>query len=214
MQEVRVIRQGPNGPIVSSASVSDVPQTREELGALNMKRSELSDQMAGLRGRKARLTEEWHQASGARRNAIQERIDAVDAQFLALESSVDQINAQIAAAPPSAMIATAVSARRDPGEVFLNRISNDLIPIIAILSVFVFAPLAIAISRLIWKRASAPSQRVLLGEQAAMQRLDQLQQSVDTMAIEVERISEGQRFVSKLLNAREQDAAKLPADAR
>lgn len=213
MQEVRVIRRGSDGAIIATDAPS-IPQTREELQALNLKRSELSDQMGALRSRKNRLTEEWHQASGARRAAIQERIDAVDAQLVSLESSVDQINAQIAAAPPSAMIATAVPARRDMGEVFVDRLSRDMVPLIAILSVFVFAPLAIAIARMLWKRASEPPKRILLGEQAALQRLDQLQQSVDTMAVEVERISEGQRFVNKLLNAREQDAAKLPADAR
>lgn len=41
-------------------------------------------------------------------------------------------------------------------------------------------------------------------------RLDRIEQAVDTIAIEVERISEGQRFTSKLLA--EKDApAKVPA---
>lgn len=34
-------------------------------------------------------------------------------------------------------------------------------------------------------------------------RLDQLQQSVDTIAVEIERISEGQRFVTKMLGEKE-----------
>jgi hypothetical protein len=36
-------------------------------------------------------------------------------------------------------------------------------------------------------------------------RLEQLQQSIDAIAVEVERISEGQRFSTKLLAAREAD---------
>jgi hypothetical protein len=82
-----------------------------------------------------------------------------------------------------------------------NRVTEDIVPIVAILSVFVFAPFAIALSRLIWKRASAPSRPAFV-DQAAQQRLDQLQQAVDTIAVEVERISEGQRFVTKLLSDR------------
>jgi hypothetical protein len=42
-------------------------------------------------------------------------------------------------------------------------------------------------------------------------RLEQLQRSVDVMAVEVERISEGQRFVSKLLN--DQSSALSAGDA-
>jgi hypothetical protein len=42
-------------------------------------------------------------------------------------------------------------------------------------------------------------------------RLEQLQQSMDTMAVEVERISEGQRFTTKLLAER---AASVEAGER
>ena len=213
MQEVR-ITQTPSGAVIATSS-ADVPETRAELEVLGLKRIELQDQIANLRRRKNTLSEDWHRASGSGRVAIQERMDAVDQTVARLESSLDQINASIAAAPPSALTATSV-ARQDPADVFLNRVSNDLVPIVAILSVFVFAPFAIAISRFLWKRASAPPQRVLLGEQAALQRLDQLQQSVDAMAIEVERISEGQRFVAKLMHEKDEAAAhaRLPGNAR
>jgi hypothetical protein len=80
-------------------------------------------------------------------------------------------------------------------------VSEDIVPIVAILSVFVFAPFAVAMARLIWKRASAPP-RTTQVDHATQQRLDQLQQAVDTIAVEVERISEGQRFVTKLLSDR------------
>jgi hypothetical protein len=39
-------------------------------------------------------------------------------------------------------------------------------------------------------------------------RLDQLQRSVDVMAVEIERISEGQRYVSKVLGAGAAGAAE------
>ena len=38
------------------------------------------------------------------------------------------------------------------------------------------------------------------------QQLNQLQQAVDSIAVEVERISEGQRFTTKLLNERTRDS--------
>ena len=41
-------------------------------------------------------------------------------------------------------------------------------------------------------------------------RLERIEQAVDTIAIEVERVSEGQRFTSKLLAEREQASPRVP----
>jgi hypothetical protein len=46
---------------------------------------------------------------------------------------------------------------------------------------------------------------------AGNERLARIEQAIDAMAIEVERISEGQRFVTKLLAERAPDPARLPA---
>jgi hypothetical protein len=40
--------------------------------------------------------------------------------------------------------------------------------------------------------------------------LPQVQQAVDAIAIEVERLSEGQRFTTKLLAEREREVAQIP----
>lgn len=46
-------------------------------------------------------------------------------------------------------------------------------------------------------------------------RLARMEQAIDSLAIEIERISEGQRFVTRLLAEREKVAGALPdADAR
>jgi len=79
-----------------------------------------------------------------------------------------------------------------------------LIPIVAIISTFVLFPLAIGVSRWIWKRASEPP-RPRMDLDTAM-KLERMQQSIDAMAIEIERISEGQRFVTKVLSQRQPDA--------
>ncbi|MBX3133908.1 MAG: hypothetical protein KF689_11075 [Gemmatimonadaceae bacterium] len=41
-------------------------------------------------------------------------------------------------------------------------------------------------------------------------RLERMEQAIDAMAVEIERISEGQRFVTKLLAEREKAPAVLP----
>ncbi|HJU88419.1 MAG TPA: hypothetical protein VJ672_03460 [Gemmatimonadaceae bacterium] len=41
-------------------------------------------------------------------------------------------------------------------------------------------------------------------------RLERMEQAIDSIAIEVERISEGQRFTTKLLSERGREGAQLP----
>ena len=41
-------------------------------------------------------------------------------------------------------------------------------------------------------------------------RQEKLEQAVDAIAVEVERISESQRFISKLLGERSQESSRLP----
>ena len=45
------------------------------------------------------------------------------------------------------------------------------------------------------------------------QRLERMEQAIDAIAVEVERISEGQRFTTQLLSARSEGSPPLP-DAR
>jgi len=45
-------------------------------------------------------------------------------------------------------------------------------------------------------------------------RLERIEQAVDSIAIEVERISEGQRFTTKLLTERSSDASRLTEPRR
>ena len=88
-----------------------------------------------------------------------------------------------------------------------------VVPIAGMLSVFVFFPLTIAYARYIWKRASAPPPTPAVESEAMMRRMAELQQSMDAIAVEVERIAEGQRFVTKLM-AERPAVAELPASTK
>lgn len=82
-------------------------------------------------------------------------------------------------------------------------IDDNTVGVIAIISVFGVFPFAIAYARLIWKRASDPQSRAPHSDADTQQRLLHIQQSIDSIAIEVERLSEGQRFVTKVLAQRD-----------
>jgi hypothetical protein len=66
-----------------------------------------------------------------------------------------------------------------------------------VFTLFVLGPVALAVARNIWRRSSRPVTPP--GWNDSAQRLERLEQAVDTIAIEIERISEGQRFMTKIM---------------
>jgi hypothetical protein len=77
---------------------------------------------------------------------------------------------------------------------------HDLIPIVLFVTIgatIVGLPIARAFARRIDRQAGPPT----LPPDAAA-RLERMEQAIDTIALEIERISEGQRFTTKLLAER------------
>jgi len=79
-------------------------------------------------------------------------------------------------------------------------VSDNEVGALAIISIFVVFPIVIAFARKIWKQGTEP--RSMKESSETVARLAQMQQSIDAMAVELERISEGQRFVTKLMAER------------
>lgn len=188
----------PGGPVIVTQTpvTPGVPQTSAEYRALVAMRESLSDQLVSAAGRRSQLAEELKTADASARPGIQDRLKVLDARIVRLEGEIDRTGDLVARTSPLLM----TGATSNPGD-FFDNISSNIVPITGMLSVFVFLPIAIAVSRLIWKRAGAPP-RAAVADHAAQQRLEQIQQSIDAIAVEVERISEGQRFVSKMLSDR------------
>ena len=67
----------------------------------------------------------------------------------------------------------------------------------------------LTLARAVARQADRKSQALASGAQNIAPQLAQLQDSVDAMALELERITEAQRFQSKLLAGREEEPARL-----
>lgn len=63
-------------------------------------------------------------------------------------------------------------------------------------------------------RKQERTQTLSPGDVERDQRLARIESAIETMAVEIERISEGQRFVTKLLAERERPAGVLPSRDR
>lgn len=190
------------------------PQNAMEYRALLQRRSELGDQLASAQSRRGDLARELRSSDRVSAPGIEARLKVLDDRIIRLEQEIDQTGQAIANTSPEVLAAVraepqAMAIAPPAGPRFVDRFADDIIPMAGMFSVFFLLPLAIAFARLIWKRASVqPVARTAIGDAQVLQRFEQLQQSVDAIAVEVERISEGQRYTAKLLGDKERAAIR------
>lgn len=170
-----------------------MPRTRAEWNALRQQRSELSDQLTSAASRRRSLANQLvEMPSGAAREGLEARIRILDQRILRLEADIDATGQLITTAPASTLVPP-------PSPKVLGGMSEESAVILGgLFTVFVMAPLAFAAARLMFRRAKVPVPAPGAAESAA--RLERIEQAVDAIAIEVERISEGQRFTTRLLS--------------
>lgn len=188
-----------SAPVVVGGQ-SGTPMTSQDVSGLRNKLNDLREELQDAASRRRTVSDQLRSTDSRARPGLEERLGVLDARIVSLEKDITATGELLRNAPPSLFASTL-----EPGEAEAARIASqvagDLIPIVAILSIFVFLPFTIAISRFIWRR-SIPAARAIPPDHATQQRLEQLQHSMDTIAIEVERISEGQRFVTKIMSER------------
>jgi hypothetical protein len=171
------------------------PLTATDIAALRERTSQLSNQLNSADARRREVQRSLRGAIGADKAGLEARIGVLDARIARLESDIDENSSQLASLDVTRQsVGTAFHWGPDTG----NNISDNAMPLAIVFVLFVLFPLAIALSRSIWKRGS----RLLPLPQSAdtAQRLDRIEQSVEAIAIEIERVAEGQRFVTRLMS--------------
>ena len=177
------------GAATTVAQTPALPLSPHEVAEIRARRTELSNQLTSAEGRRNRLVEELEGTEGAVRAGLEERIVLLDKRIVQLEADIAETGRELTAAPGGLASST--------GPVIFERLGAvDVTTISTVFTIFVLAPLAIAFARLLWKRAIAP---VRAAPPEATRKLDHLEQAVDAIAIEVERISESQRYLTRIL---------------
>lgn len=198
--------------VVYSGALPGGAMTKEDVANLRARRSELSDQLESATGRRRALAEQVRRAEGVNKAGLEARLSTLDQRIVRLEGELDEVGQQLA----SPQAATYVAQTRPPMNFEPPRFSNvDPEPIIICFILFVLSPIALAMSRLIWKRGTRMSMQPAALHADSGERLERIEQGMDAIAIEVERVSEGQRFVTKLLSERNGlglNAAQQPAE--
>jgi len=182
------------------------PMTARDVAILRARRSELSNQLESATSRRNSLAGKLEDADGVNKAGIEQRISLLDNRILQLESDLAETGRQLSSAPAGLVASSSVGMpfALNPGQV-------TAISIISVIGITCVAfPIAIAIARRIWRSGLRRDATPVAPESA--QRMERLEQAVDAIAIEIERVSEGQRYVTRLLT--EGSAPALPVGQR
>jgi hypothetical protein len=178
-----------------------VPRTESEVRQLLSQREELSEQLSSVSARRSELASEIRNRSvEATRGGLEERLRLLDNRIIQLETDLASTGRQIASAPPELIASTEPARPQGGGGDFEEGI------MIGGFSVFLVLGIAFFFLRRRWKRRGTALPSELSGESA--QRLERLETGMEAIAIEIERVSEGQRFVTRLLSESQPPLAK------
>ncbi|MCC6245516.1 MAG: hypothetical protein IT353_21960 [Gemmatimonadaceae bacterium] len=166
---------------------------RNTLEGARAKRNELRNLLERAEEKRQDLTNELSRdgAPSEARPGIEARIKEVDARISALDAELAQAEMGVV---NSAAIPGATS---DPPRPPRQGLPEEVFAIPIVFTIFVLFPIALAYARRIWKKTPAVATTI---PREMTERLEQLTDSVESIALEVERIGEGQRFVTKVMS--------------
>jgi len=194
-------------PDVSSAQIGDL---RAKINDLKLRASDLQTRRDQLNRQVERAGAVDRPGLERQQGALQHdymattlQIDAMSQQMHELETARDMSRAFALRAPPAlpGPIAgtTQHEVARDPVRDF---VLSDGFGLASFLLLF---PFAVALARRLWARSGSRPAVVDLENSPRLQRIEQ---AVEAIALEVERIGEAQRFTTKLLSDRQTDVAQ------
>lgn len=170
-------------------------------------RKELGDQLERLQDTRRELASSLSEGdlSASARTGVEARIASIDARIATMDKQIADADARVASA---AGVPGAVVEEMPPPFIQRDGPPEQAFVIAGLFIVCAVLPISIAFARRIWRRSAAA---VAALPQELMDRLTRLDQAVDAIAVEVERVGEGQRFMTRVLAEKPVAAAALGA---
>jgi hypothetical protein len=153
-------------------------------------RRELSDQLEELESTRREISAQLQQLpAGPEKTALETRLTDIAGRISAVDQMLASNAASLAQASaiPGAVVEPPPYVRQGPPE--------EAYVVGTIFMIIVLLPLSIALARRVWRRSAAV---VTSFPRELVDRLSRMEQSVEATAVEVERIGEGQRFLTRL----------------
>lgn len=165
--------------------------------------------MRRLEGQRRELARQLNDPAvvGANRAGIEQRMMGMDGRLADLDRQIASTDVALARAAtvPGAIVEPPMPPM--PGR---NGPPDSIVALGALFMLVAILPVSIAFARRIWRRSS---NAIVSLPAELFERLHRLEQGMDSMAIEVERVGEGQRFITKVLADKPREELALGAGA-
>jgi hypothetical protein len=200
------------GPSTLAPPAQEIPLPPALLPELQARAMNLEMRVADLAMRVSQIREQRDQAPVPDKVKFNKQWADAQHDLTAASIELDATKAQLARLEKSQEWQLTQSAQPAPGP----WPSTDQIRMGGIGAFLLLVPLVIAFARRIWVRGGA---RAAVVDFDSSPRLQRIEQAIESIAIEVERIGEAQRFTTKLLSDRAADPvanriASAPASRR
>jgi hypothetical protein len=181
----------PGTPVVAQTPLGDINLSRYSYEQLRARLQVIRDQRSDLASRRENLGSSYEHATGANKASIGNRLEALDNQIVDYEHQMAAITQEMARKAPTRNTTVPTGDRYTSddiaGAVFGTFFATLLVSIVVIRR----------IARRRWGggRMAMPQQNQI----ASNERLDRIENAVDAIAVEIERVSENQRFMTRLM---------------
>ena len=189
----------------TTAPVQPAPTTGVNLGQYSVSQlrrilQQLKSERAELASRRSNTEGTYERASGASREGLGLRLNELDANIISYEREIARVGQEYALRGGGAVAEVQPGAPVPPGYM-----SGDDAAGMAFGFSFMTLMLTFFVTRRWMRKKYAAGGVTPLGRQqqpnliASNERLERIEQAVDSIAIEVERVSENQRFMTRLM---------------
>jgi hypothetical protein len=174
--------------------------------AFRNQRSELAHQLERLEDQRSNISSELRQPdlNSVDQKALEQRLINVDQRIAATEKLIAESDARVAQAA-----ATPGAVQPPPPELPRSGPPEEAFVLAGVFMFVVLLPISIAFARRIWRRSAAVVTKL---PQDIYDRFARVDQSLDAIAVEVERIGEGQRYLTKMQTERDRALGAGPAE--
>lgn len=179
----------PIAPVLAQGART-APSATAVYEGFKAQRRELTDQLEELESTRREISAQLQQLpAGPEKTAMETRLTDIAGRISAVDQMLASNAASLAQASaiPGAVVEPPPFVRQGPPE--------EVYVIGTIFMVIVLLPLSIALARRVWRRSAAV---VTSFPRELVDRLSRMEQAVEATAVEVERIGEGQRFLTRL----------------
>lgn len=178
-------------PPTAIAQAGPPRPSQAQYNVLKAREKELNNQLSEVKDRRDDLSRERTQTPGSDRGTLDNQIGILDQRLTQIESDLSSVGRELVETAPTSMVEPAIQIRYRgyaEGDMWGAGVTG------VALTFALFIPFLIRSFRRRRQTQTPQSTPAVAGE-----RIERMEHAIDTIAVEIERVSENQRFMTRLL---------------